>query len=99
MAPRDIELDPRFFVPPGVIDVRQENNENTDYIYAANPEIIADGGPVLERSDSPIPNAPSGYRIVSQKLRTAPDGRVVVDVELEFPNIGVYGIDVRTTPA
>lgn len=95
---REIELDPHFFVPPGMIDVRQENKENMEYVYSDNPEVIAEEGPVLEFPNSPVPNAPSGYTIVSQTIRTGSDGRTVVDVLLEFPDIGA-DIDVRVTPA
>lgn len=99
---RDIELDPRFLVPPGIIDVRQENKEDSYYVYNIDPtEIAAPGdGPILETPQSPIPNAPSRYTIVSQTVRTGGDGRSVVDLLLEFPDdVGTYDIDVRFTPA
>jgi len=96
---RDIELDPRLFVPPNVIDVRQENKELYDYVYVNAPEVIADEGPTLESPNSPIPNAPTTYSIKSQTIRNTPDGRAVVDLVLEFPDIGVYSVDVKVTPA
>lgn len=97
---RYIELDPRFLVPPGVIDVRQENKEDSYNVYNPDDVVLPGDGPVLEYSGSTIPSAPSRYTIVSQTVRTAADGRVVVDVLLDFPdNMGGVDIDVRVTPA
>lgn len=93
---RDISLNPNFFVPPNVIDVRQENKENYEYVYSQDPDRIAADGPVLEYPDAPVPNAPSGFTLIGQTLRTTPDGRTVVDVELEFADIGAE-IDVAVT--
>lgn len=95
---RDIELNPHFAVPPGVVDVRQENKENQDFIYTQHPDTIAVDGPVLQSPDATIPNAPSGYTIVSQTVRVGADGKSVTDVLLEFPDIGPYEIDVAVTP-
>lgn len=93
---RDIEIDPRFFCPPGVIDVRQANKENGEFYY--DEETLAVEGPVLEYPESVLPMPPSSYEIVEQRVRIAPDGRAVVDVTVEFPDIaGVYSIDVRVT--
>lgn len=101
MANKDIELDPRFLVPPAVIDVRQENNENSYLVYENTSDIVeVMDGPILEYSNAPIPNAPSSYSIVSQTIRIAADGSTRVDVLLDFPDTnGVYNIDVRVTPA
>lgn len=99
---RDIELDPRFLVPPGVIDVRQENREDWAPVYNdSSSDITVDpsDGPILEFPSSLTLNAPSTYKIVSQTIRTAADGRTVVDVLLEFPdNQGIFDIDVKVTP-
>lgn len=93
---RDIELDPRFYCPPGIIDVRQANKENGEYYY--NPDDIAVEGPVLDYPEAVLPMPPSSYKIVDQRVRIAPDGRAVVDVTVEFPDVqGIYSIDVRVT--
>lgn len=95
---RDIELDPRFLVPPGVIDVRQDSASNPLYENSQDFVEAADG-PVLEFSDDLIPIAPNTFSIVSQTIRIGADGSTRVDVLLEFPdNPGVYDIDVRVTP-
>ena len=94
---RDIELNPRFFVPPNVVDVRQENQTDYEYVYATDPGSIAIDGPVLQFPNSPVPNAPSTYTLISQKIRITADGNSVVDVELDFPDTGM-DIDVRVTP-
>lgn len=98
---RDIELDPRFLVPPAVIDVRQDNETNSYDVYD-NPQTVVEAvdGPILQFPNSPIPNAPSSYTIVSQTTRIGADGSTVVDVLLQFPDsVGVYDVDVRLTPA
>jgi len=97
---RDIELDPRFLVPPGVVDIRQENNENSYQVYENSDDVVdATDGPVLEFPNSPIPSAPTGYSIVSQTIRIGDDGTTRVDVLLELPDNGAFDIDVRFTPA
>lgn len=98
---KNVELDPRFLVPPAVIDVRQDNETNAYNAYS-DPHIIVDpsNGPILEFPNSDIPNAPSSYTIVSQTPRIGSDGNTVVDVLLEFPDdMGVFDVDVRLTPA
>lgn len=93
---RDIELDPRLYVPPGIIDVRQANKENGEYYY--NAEDVAAEGPILEHPEAVLPMPPSSYQIVDQRVRIAPDGRAVVDVTVEFPDVqDIYSIDVRVT--
>ena len=97
---REIELNPRFPVPPTVIDVRHENQEDSYIYYEGDQDIIVDveDGPILETPDSAIPSAPSRFTIVSQTIRIGDDGRATVDVLLEFPDTGV-NVDAKVTPA
>lgn len=98
----DIELNPAFPVPPNVIDVRQENSDDSYQNYDGGNagDIVGPGnGPILGTPDAPVPNAPSRYSIVSQTLRTSPDGRTVVDVLIDFPDVNDINVDVRVTPA
>jgi len=89
-------LDPHFFVPSGVVDVRQQNNENAEYLY--DDSILAEEGPTLETPTSVIPMPPTSYQIASQRVRIASDGRAVVDVYIEFPDVdGIETIDVAVT--
>lgn len=93
---RDIAIDPSFAVPPNVVDVRQLDKENTEFYY--DDSTLADEGPTLESEISTIPMPPSTYQILEQRVRIASDGRAVVDVILEFPEIeGVQNIDVGVT--
>jgi len=93
---RDVVLDPHFFVPSGVVDVRQQNNENAEYLY--DDSILAEEGPTLETPTSVIPMPPTSYQIASQRVRIASDGRAVVDVYIEFPDVdGIETIDVAVT--
>lgn len=97
---REIELNPRFPVPQTVIDVRQENEDDSYKNYEGSQDLVVEveEGPILSNPDSVIPNAPGSYTIVSQTIRHNPDGTAVVDVLLEFPETGV-NIDVLVTPA
>lgn len=100
-ARRDIELDPRFFVPVGVVDVRQDNETNSYAGYTNGEDVVfANEGPILEYPNSTAPSAPISYTITSQQVRIGADGSTVVDVYVEFPDeIVGYDIDVRVTPA
>lgn len=96
---KQIVLDNRFFVPPGVIDVRQAGAEEGDSYYG-DPADVAVEGPVLDNPVSIVPMPPTSYEIASQRVRISSDGRAVVDVFLEFPDLtGVETIDVRITKA
>jgi len=93
---RDVVIDPHFFVPSGVIDVRQQNNENSDYLYDAST--VAQEGPIILTPESTIPMPPTSYSIAEQHVRMASDGRAVVDVYVDFPDVdGINTIDVRVT--
>lgn len=92
-------LDNRFYVPPGVIDVRARGEEDGD-VYYDNPEDVAVDGPVLETPISDVPMPPTSYAIVEQRVRVSTDGHSVVDVMIEFPDVpGIETIDVRITKA
>lgn len=96
---KQLILDNRFFVPPGVIDVRAAGDESGDRYYE-NPSDVAVEGPVLDTPTSNVPMPPSSYQIAEQRVRISSDGRAVVDVWVEFPDInGVDTIDVRVTKA
>lgn len=93
---RDVALDQRFAIPPGVIDVREANNADGDWYY--DDSTRAEEGPILVVPDAPLPSPPSTYEIYEQKVRTASDGRSVVDVTLNFADVpGVTNIEVRVT--
>jgi len=93
---RDVVLDPHFFVPSGVVDVRQQSDENNEYLYDVST--LAEEGPVLDTPQSVIPMPPTSYEITEQRVRISSDGRAVVDVYIDFPDIeGINTIDVRVT--
>jgi hypothetical protein len=93
---RDVVLDPHFFVPSGIVDVRQQNNIDAEYLY--DDSILADEGPELQTPTSVIPMPPTSYSIASQRVRIASDGRAVVDVYVEFPDVeGIETIEVAVT--
>lgn len=94
-------IDAHFYVPKGVVDMRQQ--DSTDYGYVYTPDTKANAGgdaPILDKPPSKVPAPPTSYMIVDQHVRTAADGSTVVDVTVEFPDIvGVNSIDVRVTKA
>jgi hypothetical protein len=93
-----INIDPNFFVPPGVVDARQANKENGEFFYAPGDVASAGDAPILDIPQATIPMPPTSYEIVAQHVRHSPDGSTVVDVTIEFPEIpGVASIDVRIT--
>lgn len=101
-------LDQSFYVPKGVIDVRQANaaDSGQDY-YGDASSGGASGGGTGGSADFPFPQGttpgvlpPTSFTVISQQVRIAPDGGLVVDVILEFPDVpGVDHIDVRIAKA
>lgn len=91
---RDIEIDPLFVVPPGIVDVRQQYSADASSVYDEEtiaPELI------LESLDSNLP-IPGTFNIVSQTVRISSDGTSVVDVIIEFPdNDTISDIEMRVT--
>lgn len=91
-------IDSHFFVPAGAIDIRQENNTDSEFIYTATDIASDNNQPTLETPTSTVPMPPTSFEIVSQRVRISADGTAVVDVTLQFPDIpGVDHIDVRIT--
>jgi hypothetical protein len=91
-------LDNRFFLPPGIVDVRAAGEENGEGYYDT-PDVAVEG-PILSDPNSAVPMPPTSYKIVEQRVRISSDGRAVVDVYLEFPDVaGIETIDVRVTKA
>ena len=98
---REIIIDPRFPVPPGVIDVRHQNEADASaYYYSEGQEGSGEGDlvavelPTLESPQSQIPNAPLTYTIVSQTVKQAEDGTTTVDVVIEFPETNIFDVEV-----
>lgn len=93
-----IVIDPRFFVPPGAVDMRQADLSNYQASYT--PTTTAVQGPILNKPSAKVPMPPTSYQVVDQHVRVSADGSTVVDVTVEFPDIpGVNSIDVRVTKA
>lgn len=96
---KQIILNSNFFVPPGVVDVRaQTDDDAVDTFYDVGD--IAVEGPTLDDPEDVVPMPPSSYTIVEQRVRLSAGGQAVVDVTLEFPDVyGIETIEVRTTKA
>lgn len=83
----EIEIDDRFFVPENIVDVRRNNRWDDEYDYTtivdpANPEAYPSPSPNYER----LPTPEYGVNIVSQIIKTAPDGKVTIDVVIDLPD-------------
>lgn len=100
--PQNLQLiiDKHFFVPVGAVDVRQQNDtdsENTSYIDNSDVA-LDDNQPTLGTPTATVPMPPTSYSIVDQRVRISADGTAVVDVTIEFPDIpGIDHFDVRIT--
>ena len=89
---QDVVLDPNFFLPPNVVDLRYVNDKDTDGVYTDEDyegEDVLDGEPLPAEepvidlgSTSPI-MPPTNITIVSQTVRVLGGGGYVVDVEIE----------------
>lgn len=91
-------IDSHFFVPAGSIDIRQQDNTDSEFIYGAASIASDNNQPTLLTPTSTVPMPPTSFEIVSQRVRISADGTAVVDVTLQFPDIpGVDHIDVRIT--
>jgi hypothetical protein len=106
---RDIEIDPRFPVPQGVVDVRQESGTEISYGYSETDgsendpalAVINDGSssstPILLNPAQLVP-IPKSFHVVAQETRITTDGRTVVDVTVEYPDVdGVSAVERRLT--
>lgn len=106
-----VEIDPNFFLPPNVVDMRyvdidEEGNssttrsEDTGEIISVNYDEV-DYSEFDSEPDTgtvpPLLSPPDSVTLVSQQVRVTDDGRFVVDVILEVEDMpGVINFDVRT---
>ena len=84
---RDIEINPLFPVPPGVIDVRQEYDESTTSSFDESDVVTVDTGGTVpdEVVLNPLIPTVTSMTILKQEVRFTTDGRGVVDVIATFP--------------
>ena len=99
-----VVLDPNFFSPPGVVDVRYINDNETDGLYTDDSEDTVVDGSDSESPDDLIVNnpvsiglqPPSNVTVVSQTVKVATDGRFVVDVVIDVEDMpGVNNYETR----
>lgn len=108
ISPATTIIDPRFDVPEGLDSFAYEESVNPDELSTAEgPDSdvieIYTGEPSVEESDSDdfthdAPPVPQEFTILSQTIHMSPDGRQLVDVEIQVEDIpGVIQIDFRVT--
>jgi len=91
-----VVIDDRFYVPPGMIDVRQSGSSSDSGYYG--PQDLTGDIQVVAPPAPTLPTPPTSFQVVEQHVRVSSDGRAVVDLYLEFPDDeGVESIDVRVT--
>lgn len=105
-----VEIDPNFFLPPNVVDMRYADIDEADDSATTRSdtgEVVSVNYDEVDYSDlitdpgtgtvPPLLFPPDSVTLVSQQVRVTDDGRFVVDVILEVEDIpGVINFDVRT---
>lgn len=98
-----LAIDPNFGLPEGLSDVVEsdpsaENSEETREIDFA---VDAHGDDYLDTGEDEVPGdllPPETITILPQVVRTAPDGRQVIDVYIEVEEMGnELDYEVRVT--
>lgn len=107
----EVTVDPRLFVPDGVIDLNAKSKETDPDNPTDIPELdVADEtsgeGVVYDSFDDAgrdstendtLP-APQYINVVSQTVRFGPDGSALVDVTVEVEEVpGVSNFEIRVT--
>lgn len=100
-------IDPNFFKPPNVIDLRyldtgvEGEQDTTPYTEAADDVYPVDTLPpdsdVGATIGIPIPD---GVTLISQTVRSVPGGGYLLDIVIDIPDIpGVDGFEVSVAKA
>ena len=104
-----IEVDPNFFVPPGVIGISQAESSGSQSTYGQDIIDVEDDGyfeevdtlgPITDAGDggNEILGVPSNFSVFSQTVKILPDGTAMVDVILDIPDVpGANNYEVRIT--
>lgn len=108
-ANQPIEIDPNFFIPPNLVDLRYSdiNEEDTSLQRDDDGEIVGtdydvpaiyeEGEDLLPAGSSSLIAPPDNITFVSQQVRVAADGKFVVDLIIEVadePGIIKYDVSL-----
>jgi hypothetical protein len=106
----DVVIDPTFFLPPDVIDMRagyEDDIEDGDADVSYDDILDVDDLDDVSPTDEPVVDdqpdnsgslpTPNNFSVVEQHVRIAPDGKAVVDVVIEFVDGGQFEYDIRVT--
>jgi hypothetical protein len=96
MADNDyVYIDPHFFKPPNVVDLRDTVDEGDSFGGVTEGETL-DGGGTTGGVFGGLPVAPSTFEIVEQLVRQPAGGQSVIDLVIEVPDqMGVIRYEVR----
>lgn len=101
----EIVVDPNFYVPPGITDVRTQTNEERGAIQPGSRGVEGGDGIDIEYTfDNPdldpagMLRPPAWMKVISQVVRQGPAGQQVVDVILEVEDVpGADDYQVRVS--
>jgi len=108
-----VEIDPNFFIPPNVVDMRYIDLESQDSATDRDDdgEIVnvdyedssysgLDGDSDDSGPSSSVISPPDDITVISQTVRVTQDGKFVVDVVLDVETIpGVVNYNVKVNKA
>lgn len=108
ISPSTTIIDPRFDVPEGLGSFAyEEATTDPENVESSTPDSdvveIYTGEPSVAETDvsdvtHDAPPVPEEFTILSQTIHMSPDGRQLVDVEIQVEDIpGVIQIDFRVT--
>lgn len=94
---KQITIDRNFFIPPGIIDVRQDNEIDGSEFYSDGD--TADTPATIEYTTGFLPTPSAVIRVISQEVRITDDGAAVTDVVIEIADIDdfQFQVDLRVT--
>lgn len=95
----DKYIDPRHFMPPYVVDLRNEPEPNDFYTaedFLLNEQFVLPEETVGDENQVPL-EVPTSFDVVAQYVRPQKDGTFLVDVEIELPDVeNATDFDIRT---
>jgi len=96
MRKNEILIDSRFFVPNNIVDVRfSEDIDVNDSYSGYGDSSSVDITPTSPISTTTLPTPNVNFDIISQTIKTAPDGTQTVDVVIELPSVPGAEYEVR----
>lgn len=93
-------VDARFFIPKNIVNLRfrQDYDLTDSTFFSSDPQTPVDQMvPADPGQNESLPKPDVSFNLVSQTLRIAPDGKQVVDVVIELPDVDGAEYEMRVT--